>query len=65
MSPFYVALWQENLDSEYNGITKSYKCKSSFTQGVNNVTLYLLYVYMSKDFPVQTLEQGKPWLECM
>ncbi len=28
-------LWQENVDSEYNSITKSYKCKSSFTHGVN------------------------------
>ena len=29
-----AALWEENLDSEYNSITKSYKCKSSFTHGV-------------------------------
>ncbi len=27
-------LWQENLDWEYNSITKSYKCKSNFTHGV-------------------------------
>ena len=34
-----VTLWQENLDSEYNTITTSYKCKNSFTHGV------VLYTY--------------------
>ena len=33
-NPSITTLWQENPETEYNSITKSYKCKSSFTHGV-------------------------------
>ena len=50
-----TTLWQENLDSEYNSIAKSYKCKSSFTHGVKVFWLRKIWTFTLEHYIAKSI----------